>query len=133
MRTSLPPNFLWIFREIQVYSSFRHEFLFANETSSETLPAGDPFALDEQVSELPQLKDEPPLDLSFFSHSNDSVDPSNLSIGHSEVSMDIPVESKDNEVHINTITDLVAPSEEDTSYSSCESRGMNIYPKYLLF
>ena len=61
---------------------------------------------EPHVSELPQVNDELPLDLSF-SYSNDSVDPSNLLISHS---MDISVRSKDNEVHINTITDLIAAS-----------------------
>jgi hypothetical protein len=38
---------------------------------------------------LPQLKDEPPMGLSFLSRSNDSIDAPELSITHSEVSIEV--------------------------------------------
>jgi hypothetical protein len=85
------------------------------------------FTFEDQLlnsCHLPQLKDELPIDLSFLSRSNDSIDAPELSINHSEVSIDVQLESKDSQVHIEPIRDLVASFDGDTSVSSCESRGV---------
>jgi hypothetical protein len=68
---------------------------------------------------LSHLKDEPLLDLSFLSRSGDSIDAPNVSIEHADVLAGIDVRLADE----GAIADIVAPSGDDTSFSSCESRG----------
>jgi hypothetical protein len=75
---------------------------------------------DIKLPTLPEIKDEPLLDISFHSRSGDSINASNLSIEHSEVSIAGLGEPLIDET---AIADLVAPSGEDTSVSSCSSRG----------
>jgi hypothetical protein len=81
-------------------------------------PADDPFAIDDNL--LPLLKDESLVDFSLLSRSGDSIEVSNASIQRSEVSITgigVPL------VEEGTIAEIVAPPGDDTSCSSCESRG----------
>ena len=58
--------------------------------------------------------------MSFLSRSGGPIDPPNVSIELSEVSIAAIGEPLVNEC---AIVDIVAPSGDDTSFSSCESRG----------